>query len=122
MHRIVFFAAIVVMAGCVATGTPTNQTNTTSTSPADILSELQSNPEAKFSEQSGWKVAKLASAEGEKVWYFPPSDHAANPAVVIQTISEDSGGMTRTKTDAICSISQEVCNKLLSDFRKAMSN
>jgi len=87
------------------------------TTVAATLAALRAEPTAQFREQRGWTV--VASREGGAAvqWFFTPEGHAAHPAVVKRTASEQDGtGMIDLV--ALCHAEQFACDRLLDDFRQ----
>lgn len=117
MKRIILVALVFALLAACETG-PTQPTaaNYGGSSPAETLAALKNDAAVEFAEVQDWTSAKVEQTNGRKIWWFPPANHPANPAMIIQVISEEESGTTRTKANAVCSVSQEVCQNLLNEF------
>lgn len=78
---------------------------------------LRGDPKAATRDQQGWTVVASRENGAAVEWFFTPEKHPAHPAVIKRTIVEHDGiGMVDMA--ALCDTPQDVCDRLLEDFRQ----
>jgi hypothetical protein len=113
---IIFF-----MVGCTSTDNSKLGYNGVTQSTPDNLGALQtleslkSNPDARFSNQSGWIIINVDVADEQAIYSFTPKSHPAYPSIVKREIVERNGAI-HIDMSAKCSASKAVCDELIQQF------
>lgn len=118
MNRIVLAVFSVLVIGCSADapvkgGLGYQGRSSEGVSAAELLSQLQADPEVEFRTKRGWRIAAIKS---ERVLYsFTPDNHPAHPSYVKREVVQEEGGIYM-KTSVSCGATKNVCDQLVRDF------
>ena len=86
-----------------------------------LLNELKNNPNAVFSENNGWVIVNVKSADEMSLYSFTPESHSAYPSIVKREVLQDNDAVY-IDTSVTCGSAKEICDQLVKDFLDLNNN
>jgi hypothetical protein len=110
-------ALSVVLATVTATATAAQPDSIPYADVAAALEQLSAQPDVHVERQQGWTIVASSERGNAVQWFFTTQGHPAHPSVIKRTIV-DRDGIGFVDLDALCQAPQDVCDRLIGDFRQ----